>query len=481
MSQETSAPALWGGRFEGGPDPLFREINDSLPVDWALLRQDVAGSIAWAEAIGQTGVLTADEVAAIAKSLCEVYAHGVTLPGPPIESGAEDIHTWVESELTARTGDLGKKLHTGRSRNDQVATDLRLWAKEALAQRIAELTRLRTALLDLAARSDGVAIPAYTHLQPAQPVLAAHWCLAYDAMLARDAKRLRDAYDAADVCPLGSAALAGTTYPVDREAIAKRLGFARVSTNSLDAVSDRDFVLDALSAAAITGLHLSRIAEELIIYASLEFGMIDLEDAVTSGSSLMPQKKNPDALELLRGKAGSLLGRFQSIAVTLKGLPLAYNKDLQEDKPALFAAMAELSLCLRAGERVIKGVSFRAERCSKAAVAGGSNATELADDLVAKGVPFRAAHDIVGKAVRLAEAEGVGLEGLSLDQLRSVDERFDQASLDCLALDAILSKRDIPGGTAPSRVAAALSEARGSLAADPIPAMPGLVTDPASA
>ncbi|MEM0982478.1 MAG: argininosuccinate lyase [Planctomycetota bacterium] len=471
---------LWGGRFEDGPDPLFRAINDSLPVDWVLARHDIAGSIAWAEAIAGAGVLTDAERDDLVAGLGRVWEKARDIHEPPVESGAEDIHTWVEAELTADLGDLGKKLHTGRSRNDQVATDFRLWAKESIAERLSELNALRGALQSLAERSEGVVMPAYTHLQPAQPVLAGHWCLAYDAMLSRDAKRLANSLDGADVCPLGSAALSGTTFPVDRDAIARRLGFARVSTNSLDAVSDRDFCLDMLSAGAFIGVHLSRISEELVVYATPGFGLIALEDAVTSGSSLMPQKKNPDALELVRGKSGGLLAAFQSLAVTLKGLPLAYNKDLQEDKPVVFAAMAELSLCLRAATRVIEAVSFVPERCREAALQGGSAATELADHLVERGVPFRDAHHIVGRVVKNAEQQGVQLQDLTASDLKAIDGHFGDNAPDCMKLEAMLARRDIPGGTAPAQVAAALQAARSECRALILPEVPDIVRDPSS-
>jgi len=472
---------MWGGRFEREPDPLFRAINDSLAVDWALARHDIAGSIAWAEAIAGVGVLTDEELGAIVGGLSELWDRARGMSGPPLESGAEDVHTWVESELTAAIGAAGRKLHTGRSRNDQVATDVRLWLKESLADRLDELRELRTSLLDLAARSEGVVMPGHTHLQPAQPVLAAHWCLAYEAMLARDARRLAQAFETTDACPLGCGALSGTAYPVDRERIARRLGFSSVCGNSLDAVGDRDFCLDALSASAVLGVHLSRIGEELVVFASPSFGLVTLDDAVTSGSSLMPQKKNPDALELVRGKSGGLLAGFQSLAVTLKGLPLAYNKDLQEDKSVVMRTMDELSLCLRAARRTIDGVSFVADRCRAAAAGGGSVATELADHLVARGVAFRDAHAIVGRAVREAESRGVALDAMSAHDLRSVDDRFGEDAAEWMAVEGALARRSAIGGTAPERVREALAAARAGLDAVTPPAMPELVRDPASA
>ncbi|MEL6329278.1 MAG: argininosuccinate lyase [Planctomycetota bacterium] len=477
-----AAPALWGGRFQDGPDPLFRAINDSLPVDWRLVRQDIAGSVAWAEGLARAGVLSADELAATKAGLATLWQRARDLPAPPIESGAEDVHTWVESELTAllepEHGSLGKKLHTGRSRNDQVATDLRLWTLEALAERLAELRALAQSLVALAERSAGVVMPAYTHLQPAQPVLAGHWCLAYVEMLERDAERLRSAAEIADSCPLGSAALAGTTYAVDRQKLAERLGFTKITRNSLDAVSDRDFVVDALSAAAVCGVHLSRLAEELVIYASAEFGMVELEDAVTSGSSLMPQKKNPDALELVRGKAGGLLAGFQTMCVVLKGTPLAYNKDLQEDKATLFASMDTLSLVLRAAERVIDGIRFVPDRCRTSALRGGSNATELADHLVARGVPFRESHDIVGRAVRAAQEDGSSLEDWPPERFKTIDPRFGDDAPAWLTVDRLLQRREIEGGTGPNAVSAALAAAGERLEGLAGPAVAPIVRDP---
>ena len=485
MNGGVRSGAMWGGRFEdgsaGGPDPLFRAINDSLAVDWALARHDIAGSIAWAEAIAGVGVLTDAELGAIVRGLAGLWDRARGMSGPPVESGAEDVHTWVESELTAAIGAAGRKLHTGRSRNDQVATDLRLWQKEALAERLAELRGLRSSLLDLAECCEGVVMPGHTHLQPAQPVLAAHWCLAYEAMLARDARRLARAFESSDACPLGCGALSGTAYPVDRERIARRLGFARVCGNSLDAVGDRDFCLDALSASAVLGVHLSRLSEELVIFATPAFGLVALEDAVTSGSSLMPQKKNPDALELVRGKSGGLLAGFQSLAVTLKGLPLAYNKDLQDDKSVVMRAMDELSLCLRAARRTIEGLAFVPERCERAALGGGSAATELADHLVARGVAFRDAHGIVGRAVREAESRGVALEAMTARELRAIDDRFGEDAAEWMAVEGALARRSARGGTSPERVREALDAARARLDAIDPPAACELVRDPVSA
>ncbi|MCP3905876.1 MAG: argininosuccinate lyase [Planctomycetes bacterium] len=455
--------ALWGSRFEDATDPLFTAINDSLRVDHRLVADDVAGSRAWAAAIRGAGVLSAAECARLDAALVEIAAVARLDPAAVRDAGDEDVHSWVERELIERVGDLGKKLHTGRSRNDQVATDLRLWTRTQIDARIAEIRDAQQALVDLARRETDTVLPGYTHLQRAQPVLFAHWCLAYVEMLQRDAARFADARQRQSECPLGAAALVGTAYPIDRQVLAESLGFDRPTANSLDAVSDRDFVVETIGAAALCAVHLSRIAEDLIFYNSGEAGFIELSDAVTSGSSLMPQKKNPDALELLRGKAGGLLGRHVSVAVMLKGLPLAYNKDMQEDKEPLFAAMDELSLCLRIVPAVLGGLEVRSERSRRAAEAGHSNATELADWLVGRGVPFRDAHDITGRVVRHAIDRGVSLEALTDEELASFAPQLDESVREHLAIEALLAKRDVMGGTAPTRVRAAIDEAQARL------------------
>ncbi len=472
--------AMWGGRFSEPPDAVFRELNDSLPVDWRLVREDIAGSIVWAGALGGCGVLSSAEVTALRAALAELWTHAASLTRPPTESGAEDVHTWVEQRLVERLGSLGKKLHTGRSRNDQVATDFRLWTIGALGGLIGLVRGLRAALVGLAERSEGVAMPAYTHLQRAQPVLAAHWCLAYVEMLERDAERLRDAADRAAECPLGSGALAGTAYPVDREWIAARLGFERPTRNSLDAVSDRDFVFESLAAMTLCGLHISRLAEDLVIYATEEFGLVKMDDAVTSGSSLMPQKKNPDAAELLRAKSGRFVGALAGFAVVLKGLPLSYNKDLQEDKSTLFGAVDELVGVLRLATRLVEGTRFVSARCEAAASGGGASATDLADYLVSRGVPFREAHEIVGGVVRRALSAGRSLEQLSGEELCAMDPRIGADAVRWLTTEAILARRDAAGGTSRERVSAALAEARERLESPTAREVAALVRDPAA-
>lgn len=454
---------LWGGRFEGSRAELFRAINDSLPFDVELLEQDVRGSIAWANALARAGVISSTERDALVNGLKEVLDEGQRDRAAIVASGEEDIHSWVEAKLTAKVGEAGKKLHTGRSRNDQVATDLRLWVRDALAARLDELAAAQRAILEVAEREASSPFPAYTHLQRAQPVTFGHWCMAHVEALARDADRFAAAADRANECPLGSAALAGTAYPIDRDALAKDLGFARPTANSLDAVSDRDFVVDALAAAALCAVHLSRLAEDLIIYSSAEFAYVELSDAVTSGSSLMPQKKNPDALELLRGKCGRIVGAHAAMLTTLKGLPLAYNKDLQEDKEPLFDAMLHLSICLRLVPEVFKGLQVRRERAAAASIAGYANATELADHLVRAGTPFRDAHHAVGRLVRLAIEHDVELQGLSLEQLRSVAPSIDERAYEALTAQAALARRDVLGGASPRRVREAIEAAAARL------------------
>lgn len=448
--------SMWGGRFAHGPDDLFRALNDSLGVDWRLVHEDIAGSIAWAAALGDAGVLSATEVESLINALDTLDVP----PSPPVESGAEDVHTWVEMRLIERLGELGKKLHTGRSRNDQVATDLRLWTKREIGRRIEELAEAIDALASLAEREIDTPMPAYTHLQPAQPVLLAHWCLGHAEALKRDIDRFENALQRVDVCPLGSAALAGTAYPIDRENLAHALGFRAATANSLDAVGDRDFVVETLAAAALCAVHLSRLAEELIVFSSAEFNLVELDDAVTSGSSIMPQKKNPDALELIRGSCGSLIGAHANMLITLKGLPGAYNKDLQGDKAPLFASMDTLSMCTRLTTLVVSTLKVNADACRRAAMQGYSNATELADYLVGKGVAFRDAHEVVGKLVRQAIDQGAPLEKLPLTQLQSACPAIDEDVYEALKLESALARRDVIGGTAPSRVAAAIKVLR---------------------
>ncbi|MBL8990110.1 MAG: argininosuccinate lyase [Phycisphaerae bacterium] len=455
---------LWGGRFAGRASDLFKRFNDSLPFDRALWREDLAGSAAWAGALRRARVLTAAEHGKIVRALAAIGRELERTPALLERSGEEDIHSYVERALIARVGDLGKKLHTGRSRNDQVATDVRLWAARAVRGLRAGIARAAGALAALAERElkAGTVLPGYTHLQRGQPVLMAHWCLAYVEMLRRDDERLADALRRIEVSPLGSGALAGTAYPIDRAALARDLGFGAggPSRNSLDAVSDRDFVFETLSCVALCGLHLSRLGEDLVVYSSAEFGFVQMADRVTSGSSLMPQKKNPDAAELIRGKSGRLLGNLVRLATTLKGLPLAYNKDLQEDKEPLFDSVEHLGMCLAMVPECLKGVRVDRARCRAAADDGFSAATDLADYLVRRGVPFRDAHHTAGRLTRLALERGVALHRLTLEQMRSVEGRIGRDIYRHLEVGAVVGKRNVTGGTAPAQVRRRVAEAK---------------------
>ncbi|AWC93070.1 TPA: argininosuccinate lyase [Morganella morganii subsp. morganii] len=452
--------ALWGGRFSQEADQRFKQFNDSLRFDYRLAEQDITGSVAWSKALVTVNVLTAQEQAALEQALNELLAEVQADPQAILRSDAEDIHSWVEGKLIGKVGDLGKKLHTGRSRNDQVATDLKLWCKEAVSQILAALQELQQALVLTAEQNQDAVMPGYTHLQRAQPVTFAHWCLAYSEMLARDESRVRDALARFDYSPLGSGALAGTAYAIDREQLAGWLGFAGATRNSLDSVSDRDHVLELLSDAAISMVHLSRFAEDMIFFNSGEAAFIELSDRVTSGSSLMPQKKNPDALELIRGKCGRVQGALTGMMMTLKGLPLAYNKDMQEDKEGLFDALDTWLDCLHMAALVLEGIQVKRQRCEEAAKQGYANATELADYLVAKGVPFREAHHIVGEVVVGAIAKGVALEEMPLTELQEFSPVIALDVYDILSLQSCLEKRCAKGGVSPEQVAAAISEAK---------------------
>ncbi|MCG9748178.1 argininosuccinate lyase [Shewanella sp. Isolate8] len=449
--------ALWGGRFSQESSALFKLFNDSLPVDYRLVEEDIVGSIAWADAITGVGILTQEECQALKQALQALLAEVKDQPETILASGAEDIHSFVEQALIAKVGDLGKKLHTGRSRNDQVATDLKLWCKKEGQVLLELLTQLKGALLSLASRELDAVMPGYTHLQRAQPVAFGHWCLAYVEMFERDISRLQDCLQRLDTCPLGTGALAGTAYPMDRHALAKSLGFASPTLNSLDTVSDRDHVVELCSDAAISMMHLSRMAEDLIFFNSGEAGFIELDDQVTSGSSLMPQKKNPDALELIRGKTGRVYGSLMGILTTMKALPLAYNKDMQEDKEGLFDVMDSWSICLEMAALVLSGLKVNRENTLSAAQQGYANATELADYLVAKGMPFREAHHVVGEVVVEAIAQKKPIEEFELASLQAFAAVIEEDVYQCLTIDSCLAKREALGGTSLTQVKAALA------------------------
>jgi argininosuccinate lyase len=449
--------ALWGGRFQGETSALFKLFNDSLPVDYRLFEQDVVGSIAWADAIASVGVITALECTELKKALTNLLEEVGDDPLKITASGAEDIHSFVEQQLIAKVGQLGKKLHTGRSRNDQVATDLKLWCSSKGQSLLEQLTGLRQALLALAERELDAVMPGYTHLQRAQPITFGHWCLAYVEMFERDIGRLNDALARADTCPLGSGALAGTAYPIDRHALASALNFARPTLNSLDSVSDRDHVIEICSAASISMMHLSRMAEDLIFFNSGEANFISLSDEVTSGSSLMPQKKNPDALELIRGKTGRVYGSLMGILTTMKALPLAYNKDMQEDKTGLFDVLDTWEICLDVAVLVLTGLTVNRPQALVAAQQGYANATELADYLVAKGMAFREAHHVVGELVVFAIKQDKPLEALSVAEMQQYASVIEEDVYPHLTIAACLAKRDVLGGTAITQVTQAIA------------------------
>ena len=447
---------MWGGRFRGGLDERIDRLNRSLPFDRRLFLEDITGSKAWAGALERIGILSRREANAIRSGLDKVrreFKRGTFLEQP----GDEDIHTAVERRLIEIAGEAGRKLHTGRSRNDQVATDLMLWLKSACDEVAAAIAGLAAALLDRATDAGDLALPAYTHLQRAQPVLAAHHLLAYVEMLGRDRERFLAARERADALPLGCGAATGTGFPIDRRALAKDLGFRRVAANSLDAVGSRDAALEFLAACVLHGVHLSRLGEEIVIWASAEFGFVRLGDAVSTGSSLLPQKRNPDGAELARGKAGRLLGSFVTLATALKGLPLAYNKDLQEDKEPCFDALDTLLDLDAALTATLEGIEFDPRRCAAALEGGHLLATELADYLVRKGVPFRKAHGIVGELVQEADRGGIDVSQLPLEAMRAVAPQFGPDVYKALSIDAALKAKRALGGTSPTRVRRALA------------------------
>jgi argininosuccinate lyase len=452
-----SEKKLWGGRFSEAADPQFAEFNRSFPFDRRLFAVDVRASIAYCAALERAGVVSPAEATTIRHGLESILERGIE------NDSSEDVHSFVEAKLVELIGDTGRKLHTGRSRNDQVATDFRLWMREASDDLSGSIRECQRALVEFAEEKREVVIPGYTHLQRAQPVLLAHWCLAYFEMLARDRERLSETRRRVNVLPLGSAALAGTSFPIDREALAAELGFESVARNSLDAVSDRDFCVEFLSDCSLLMVHLSRLAEDVILYASSEFGFFALGDAIATGSSLMPQKKNPDSMELVRGKAGRVFGELVGTLSMLKGLPLAYNKDMQEDKEAVFDAFDTVRACLQVTSTVLRNVTINSERALAAATSGYMNATELADYLVRKGMPFREAHEVVGRVVIRAIDLKQELHQLPLSVLQQFSPQIDTDVYEALTLEATLNTKGQIGGTARATVNEALATARKSL------------------
>lgn len=447
---------LWGGRFSVEADPFFAEFNDSLPFDQELFEADIEGSLAYARALERAGVFSPKERRKVEQGLRQVLEENRKDPEAIALSQAEDVHSYVEEALGKKIGTLALKLHTGRSRNDQVATDLRLYLKRKELELEARLSSFMEVLASLAENHPKVIIPGYTHMQRAQPVLFSHYLLAYGEMFLRDRDRLRDALRRIDVCPLGSGALSGTVYPIDRQTLALDLGFASASHNSMDAVADRDFVLDFLFFASALAMHLSRLAEDFILYNSSEFLFVQMDDSVASGSSLMPQKKNPDGLELIRGKTGRVYGQLIALLTVLKGLPMTYNKDLQEDKEGLFDALRTVDHCLRMAQKVFEKIKIDPEHMRESASKGYLNATELADYLVARKMPFREAHGLVGKIVMRASELSITLEELPVSEYKSFSPLFAEDLYQCLDLERTVSRRKEHGGTATATVQKAL-------------------------
>jgi argininosuccinate lyase len=457
---------LWGGRFKGEPDSDFARFNASFSFDRRLIEADVEASVAHAEALASAGILTEIEAAQITTGLIEVLRRARDEPGYLDSRDAEDVHSFVEAELVAAIGETGYKLHTGRSRNDQVATDLRLFLRGQIDSTLALVRDLQRAVIELARANQNCVIPGYTHLQRAQPILLAHYLLGYFEMLARDGERLREIRGRVNRLPLGAGALAGSGFDLDRELVARRLGFDGVCRNSVDAVSDRDFVIEFVGAAAIAMVHLSRLAEDLIIYSTAEFGFIELGDAVSTGSSLMPQKKNPDSLELIRGKAGRVFGHHAALLATLKGLPLAYNKDMQEDKEALFDTIDTLAGSLSVMTTVLRNITINEARMRDAATSGYLNATDLADYLVRKGLEFRKAHEVVGRVVMHSIESRKRLDEVPLEELRRFSSLFDTDCYQSIELASSLESKKLAGGTSPDQVARRLAEAWAELSGE---------------
>ena len=461
-ASNASGHQTWGGRFSEGPDARVAAFTESVSFDARLYAHDIRGSIAHARMLAKVGVLSDDEFARIEAGLSAI-GERIAAGDFAWDEALEDVHMNIEARLTDDIGALGKKLHTGRSRNDQIATDIRLWLRDAIDALIGELERLRGALIGLAEREADTIMPGFTHMQVAQPVTFGHHMLAWEAMLARDTERLRDIRRRVNRLPLGSAALAGTTFPIDREMVAAELGFDSVIDNSLDAVSDRDFAIEFVSAAALVMTHLSRHSEELVLWMSPAFGFVDLPDRYCTGSSIMPQKKNPDVAELVRGKTARVNGHLVSLLTLMKGQPLAYNRDNQEDKEPIFDVVDTVMNSVALYADMMPHVTVHAETCREAARKGFSTATDLADYLVRQGVAFRDAHEIVGKSVQHAIGAGCDLAELDLDTLRGFSDAIGEDVYEVLTLEGSVAARDHIGGTAPNQVRAAAARARSAL------------------
>ncbi|AAV90394.1 argininosuccinate lyase [Zymomonas mobilis subsp. mobilis ZM4 = ATCC 31821] len=461
--RQTDSNAMWGGRFSEGPTAIMREINASIPFDKRLWQQDIAGSKAHLKMLVSRNIITAEDGQKILEGLDKIAAEYAE-KGVPEDWSLEDIHMVTEKRLADLIGSAAGRLHTARSRNDQVATDFKLWVRDAIDMVDKGLTALQTALVIRAEEHAATVMPGFTHLQIAQPITLGHHLMAYYEMISRDRSRFSDGRKRLNQSPLGAAALAGTGFNIDRHQTAKALGFDAPTANSLDSVSDRDFALDYLMSATQTAIHLSRLAEEIIIWASQPYGFVSLPDAYSTGSSIMPQKRNPDAAELVRGHSGRIAGCMNALVMTMKGLPLAYSKDMQDDKPPVFEAHDLLSLAIAAMTGMIETLTFIPEKMRKTAEAGFSTATDLADWLVRQaGIPFREAHHITGSAVRLAETKGIALDALSIEDLKAIDPRIDESVKAVLSVDASVASRNSYGGTAPDQVRARILDAKKTL------------------
>lgn len=454
---------LWGGRFAKGTDRLVEDFHSSISFDRRLYKQDIEGSMAHARMLGKQGIISYEEAGQIVEALAAILAD-IEAGKVEFEVAAEDIHMNIEKILTDRIGDLGRKLHTARSRNDQVALDVRMYLKAEIKEVIALLVKTQEVILDKAEAHPDTIMPGYTHLQRAQPITLAHHLMAYFQMLMRDIERLKDCCKRTDVMPLGSGALAGTTFPLDRQYVANQLGFAAITENSLDGVSDRDFAVEFCAAASLIMMHLSRFCEELILWSSSEFSFVEMDDAYSTGSSIMPQKKNPDVAELIRGKTGRVYGDLMSLLTVMKSLPLAYNKDMQEDKEALFDAIDTVKGCLTVFAPMIETMRVKKEVMDRAARGGFTNATDVADYLAKKGVPFRQAHEIVGKLVLACIKEGRDLDDMTLEEYRTVSPVFEADIHEAISVERCVEARNIPGGPAAEQVKMAVARGREKIA-----------------
>ena len=448
---------LWGGRFEKETNKEVDDFHSSIHFDYRLYRQDILGSIAHATMLGKQGIITPEEAQTICQGL-EGILKDIEDGKIEFSTACEDIHMNIEALLIERIGQVGKKLHTGRSRNDQVALDTRMYTKEVICEIIGLLISLEEVLLELAEKHKDTIMPGYTHLQKAQPVTLAHHLMAYFEMFRRDVERLEDSLKRVDIMPLGSGALAGTVYPLDRQMVAQQLGFSTIFRNSMDAVSDRDYILEFLSCASIIMMHLSRFCEELILWSTDEFKFVEMDDSYSTGSSIMPQKKNPDVAELIRGKTGRVYGDLIALLTTMKGLPLAYNKDMQEDKEPLFDGLVTIKNCLSIFIGMLKTIRFYPENMLKQASRGFINATDVADYLVNKGIPFRDAHNIVGRLVLYCIHQGKVLEELTMEEYKQFSDVFQQDIYEAISLINCVNRRSLPGGPSPSAVSQAIEE-----------------------